>query len=1140
MRFEMSSVNESSIVWYGYIKLRQFDALGAELPESVVDPRWISHLRPVNVPAEYRENGRIHPDAVKIVLMVEISGTDAKFDDDGKAIVGADAEGCRPRLRITHLALRNAEELPFPKYADNSFVEGVSGEPGDRAIVLGNTRTNSFFFATRSQASWGDCLQLRREEQLFYPAGSGTVEAWIKPSAWNTSINTAFIFDAQNGDTYYGSNSGEHLTLSYKHSTGALSLLLKDYLGTKYTGNCVRKIPLGEWTHVAVQWTVGGSAELFINGENLLTIAIPDFNALDLAGLECPNDYGPVEFFFGCHAAAVRQRTVWYDHGYYPIFEGAADLLRVSTGARYPSEGFTPQRSFSLDTDTRALFDFNRSFDGVSGGGIGFISGTLRSVVDRVDHQLDVTNGGIQESVWYYAQEILPQVDPDKIFNHEHYTNLPTNDDFLKARKCESKTMVLAPGEGFVLPEGVLSDYVEIRNDGDTTLVYPTVFNQGDLDLRSYCGIRDSLGLDDLEPEDRANGIFQLMIDSSDYYMIHTAMFDKGSDLVDGAENSSMLLLNSYCGFECGPLNNIAKTVFACAGDMPSSMTIGYGHAFEEVLFDGKNHMYDLSAQQFITAMDNETSASEMDLDEQPGALARQGRAPSFYVRKSTRYLTGADPDYNEKFAMSLNPRERFIMWFDNNGEQNDLVWNYRPSGVNYNEICGAKSSGGYSVWRLNRFFPQAANGFLVFDGRYDETNPAFVSADEHSFVYSVNTCYPIVAANYTATLWDGSVASVEISTDNGSHWRPMSEGLIRYPVRGRRAYLVKVLAAPAQVKRFHAMTEVQINARVLSGRARSGQNLYTLTAESGERAKVTIGYRLPAKQIVIRGGAYTGTIPGAERQLVVVDPTSPLALEVEGASADARVKTFGGLSATLANGVLTVSAGTLAKGFGAVDIIDGDAVKQLTVLVSPNARLVTAGGGLVGQGDATLLPAAEGRVQPCVNFTGTGSQASANFASLPAGKYAILNLCRFASHSASYQTAGILMTVGGDETTSCSCSRDINSACCYYKARYGTKGGRSNFKWDYPNDPATSYPTEMMRVFDIGTAFSQVDFTGTKDASEGVELAAVLVVPVDKAAEEEFYCDIIKVLCGLNCQPWRVAEKPIRTRRLGTVLVVQ
>jgi len=41
-------------------------------------------------------------------------------------------------------------------------------------------------------------------------------------------------------------------------------------------------------------------------------------------------------------------------------------------------------------------------------------------------------------------------------------------------------------------------------------------------------------------------------------------------------------------------------------------------------------------------------------------------------------------------------------------------------------------------------------------------------------------------------------------------------------------------------------------------------------------------------------------------------------------------------------------------------------------------------------------------------------------------------------------------------------------------------------------------------------------------NATAGAELAAVLLTPY---VDEEFHCNLQKVLGGLNCQPWRVGR---------------
>jgi hypothetical protein len=60
------------------------------------------------------------------------------------------------------------------------------------------------------------------------------------------------------------------------------------------------------------------------------------------------------------------------------------------------------------------------------------------------------------------------------------------------------------------------------------------------------------------------------------------------------------------------------------------------------------------------------------------------------------------------------------------------------------------------------------------------------------------------------------------------------------------------------------------------------------------------------------------------------------------------------------------------------------------------------------------------------------------------------------------------------------------------------------------------------MRRFDC-PAFDHLDYWLWQERPEGVEVAAVLVLP---APDEAFYCDLLKVLGGLNCEPWMVEEE--------------
>jgi len=1121
VRLELDVTSKSKMTWGGFIRIRQFDAAGKELPEPVVDPRWTSHMRPPEKLTCYRENGRLHPDAKRVKVCIELRSANTSYDNHGLPL--ADAAAPKAKLLVSHLVLRSGAELPFPKYDDACFAAGVSGAAHDTALVLGGEAARGFFYATRSMASWTSMQEVRKEEQAFFPSGDGTVEAWFRPESWPAKGTVTLIEGSHHNLPQFSPRNtrGQLVALEYLPAEKRLAFLLKDMADKTFTGAAKVDLPTGKWTHLALQWAAGKAAELFIDGKKVASVALAKFKTLNLAKAEHPNNEHVSECFLGGGYLNLRQlETPTLPHR--PIFNGVVDLWRVSTGARYAGD-FTPAKTLAVDAATRALFAFDRAFDGVSGGGSRFISGSYRAMTDRVDHTLAV--GG--RKVQYYPAEINADVDPYKVLDINNYPDLPDAAAFKAARMTETKRATLAPGGTLDIDvaDEAYMDFIELANVSDRTLRYPIVLNTGDIDPRSFGDLADTMNLESVSDRDRANRIFQYVLRASDYFMNHSLTFATDSDAPNNVEYQALTMLNAYCGFECGPLNNMTANLFACVGGCPSSQTAGYGHSFEQVFYDGKNHIYDLSAQKFFPAMDNETSEHLGEAEEQPGSFHRIGANPDHFLREGGRRTTTVQsPAYREKVAMSLRPGERFRVWFDNDGQCNDLQCNgvverstHMPR-ENYDAQTHAAAKS-WHVYRVNRFFPHYGNGFIVYEGRPDAANPAFTRVAADGVTYRVDSCYPIVAARYAATRADGSSVPMQICTD-GKTWRDLPDGLLTYPVRGRRAYSVRACAAVADIATFKATTEVQVNVRIFPGRLRTGVNTLTLKAADGGPTRLTVQWRRAAKPIEIAGGVYSGTIRGAERQLAVLDPKQgPLSLAVSGVSAGAKAVSYGGVSATLASGKLSIAPQDGFTGFTAVDVVDGEAVKQLTVLVCPGARLVTAEAFRL-EGGAHLLPAGSDRVQPCVMLTNANDVATATFAPIPAGRWTLMTLDRFESHPKTPRDPGLSVNLPKRKTAT-SCGFPVNDAANFYKAQYGRKGERANFKWDFPYLASTKYYTHMMDIFDAPEGLTSLRFTGAQQPA-GAELAAVLLTPY---VDEEFYCNLQKVLAGLNCQPWRVGR---------------
>ena len=1150
--FDVKSL--TPMVWGGTLKVVQVDANGNDLPEAVSDPRWTSQMRPYNKLTCYNEDGVFHPRAAKLRVEFGLRSEDRVVDAYGLPFAGDKSAALLAKLLVSRVVVRAGQLLPFPKFDDACFPVGVSGQAGDTALALGGKAGASFWYQTHSHAAFAQGHQFRDERACFFPTQAGTVEAWFRSDWSRMAGNVATFFQYHQGYVAIERHEGKGtiVGLTWNRTTKVLALLMQDGTFRDFEGKAKVELPDDTWFHLALQWTPCGVAQVFLDGTCVLTVSLKDFKPFaDIADKanKHPNDQSGMEFFVGCDARGSRMPNYEGASKDYPPLEGALDLLRVSTGCRYAG-AFVPARQVIVDGDTRALFAFDRSFDGVSGGGLAFIPGCYRASRDRVDHVLVVDGKPVQ----YYPPANLPENDPAKVLDIHNYPVMPKPAEYLAARREVRRIFEdVKPGEviAYTAPKDAYPDFIEVANTGTKPLVYPIAVGRGELDVRSFGDLAEGLNLAGATDRDKANRLFQMVINASDYFMNHNTIFPYGSDMPQCVCYDAMVVINSYCGFECGPLNNMAANMFATVANCPAVQTGGYGHSFEEVFYDGKNHIYDLSAQKFFPSMDNETAAYLREVGDQPGIHNRVRYSPDHFMRKGTRGHHVQNPDYRAKVGVTLNPGERFRVWRGNNGQGNNLqcknlygkkcTWD-DPDATSYaprfEKETGALAAK-HPVRRIDRFFPDFSNGFITFDGKPAKANPAFVNVASDSFCYDVKSGYPITWARYGAILKNGQGAPLEISTDFKTFRAlpaPGADGTVAldYLVRARHGYWIRVKAPITEVVRFTAATEVIVNRRTFPGHTKPGANELTLKAVSGDSARVTVQWRENVKEIKVSGGLYSGTIPGFERQTVLVDPAHPLTLAVTGASPVAKAKATTGLKAELANNVLTIVAADAEPRVGAVMIADGEATRELTVVSCANARMLIAAEG-VCKGGATVVPPDADRVQAAVMCRTRGDGVDFRMAPLAAGRYLLFGCTRFESgltkgeHGArafEVKVPGVKSLARKEKGKMVSEPRfgcAANGNCDFLKAPYGYKGGRGNWKWDYPfvqDSRGSSW--SGWEVFPMAfPATDALSITMLSGREKGVELAGVLVVP--DTVSQDFRGELKKVFCGLNCQPARI-----------------
>ena len=170
-------------------------------------------------------------------------------------------------------------------------------------------------------------------------------------------------------------------------------------------------------------------------------------------------------------------------------------------------------------------------------------------------------------------------------------------------------------------------NWVEIACPPDgRPLSAPFLRKPGEVDPRSYGNIAQSLDLSDCTtPHGKVRKAFDFMIRSTDYFTFQGAEFRKGENVPYTAESASLLAINSYACFECGPLNTIASGIFINSLGCPAVLTFGNGHLFQQVWLNGKPRVFDLSAQQYFPSRDMDDAASLEELETDIYLLAGQG-----------------------------------------------------------------------------------------------------------------------------------------------------------------------------------------------------------------------------------------------------------------------------------------------------------------------------------------------------------------------------------------------------------------------------------------------------------------------------------------------------------------------------------
>lgn len=1094
----------SKLPWNFSLAVSQLDEHGKPLPSSVTDPRWSSMFAAGPQEVVNRAAGRLDPRARTLRVFLRTYTSPAKLDHYGKPL--AEKRQGEAEFLLTDLQIRSGTVLRFPGRNPAQFTAGIDG---GKAYHLNGKHAP--FFNANPPCVWSEGVKnLTAQTEYHWSKGDGTFEAWIKPEFTAKDKENTIIEAYQNFRKTL-------LNLVYRPSGKQFHLTIRDFREKTVSLTANAELPAKKWSHIAVCWSGKNGIALFLNGKKIAANADFHFAPAELERAKRCDDIMPDNISLGIAARPVRNIPTAMKPS--ELLKGALDKVRISTRARY-TDDFTPDRDLRCDESTCAFFDYENTFDGTHGTGDRFIAGSLVSYDSPLADVMTAErreNGTVRtETVRVIPEKIVPENHPHNTLPTCNYPQMSAVQDFHAAREPRKRTFSIRSGETvrITVPEKVYMDSLTISCPPDgKPLEGPILLNSGDLDVRSYGDLADTMfsANEKLSDAERTIRMFGFMYRVSDYFMSHQPRMTEQNTL-GGAEYDGLRQLVSYCGFECGPLNNLTMNMFIYLLRLPASMTAGNFHSFEQVFYDGRWRLFDLSAQTYFPSRRQNDAASLEEIEEDPVLLSRFRFLGSshFYRLRAREYSRwGLQPQPRRVYT--LNPGESFRVCWQNNGVYNDLqrttaqaAERLKSVGRDVTAETGVRASRKNDrIKQVDRPFPHYASGFLTFNGKVSAANPAFSQVTDKSFVYRVNLPYPVVAASCRA---EGTGLVYEISYDNGKNWRrlPVSgDGTCRLTleVRARHGYLIRVTGSRSG--KFHSETNVQMNPRVLTGALHQGENALTLKSDVPGKALISYAYRADTGKTIKLGNVLSwGAIPGEEKQMIPLNPGEKWEISAENLSPDARLETTRGIRAERNGGTIRISATDPAARIGGLTIRDGNAVKQIAVAVVPGSRWIPAS-GMRAESGAELLPPDDTRTMPVLKSKKGNIKVVYPFAPIRTGRYMVFHIGRNPLKT----NLSILIRREENGKAGMPLLRKTNNAAEFYKVEKLLW----RFRWDYPIQGV--YPYEMMRAL----KFPACDSMTVRYMCPDLEIAGALLLPAD---DPDFLSEFRKYCCGFNYQP--------------------
>ncbi len=825
------------------IELQQFREDGSQIPEYVIQSRWLSIELAQGQLVQFCERGRINPETTMVNVRVRVR-CDARDADTRKRLTGQESFFT---VWMDRFVFRPGERWPWPGLTNAGFVEGaLEDAPLNRGFEFTGQRRLAFNGASEGTLTSGRYNP--DPKSVHWGLEAGTLEFWCRPS-WDSDDGVEHVFFH---GIAYGHRSQSRLRKLNADGKNQLEFSIADAESTQRTVRGSATLQAGEWYHVAATWNFPrGHVQLFVNGKKIAERG-PDTEAWPSSVVAEGGDKKSkgIGIMENDTRSMPMQAFIGGDKGWSERYaaEAVLDEFRISDVARY-TEDFTPSRQeFQVDANTRVLFHLENERDGVHDSDDAFVRGHLGSELPDQEQNVPL--------------EIL---EDEKIERQMVLVKPHASDDLFEANRASNRMTVTRSFRKLADPRFVeyrerqaeytvrrMEDSLTINVEGDLDpLMRSVTFKSADEDSAettllprwrandnvvpfSVADIAATLGSQAKSDAEKAHEVFNYTLETTNYYDAH---FCETLPTHHRSRVSYTLLkaLNIYAFDQCGPMNHMLRKLFLAAG-ISSSNASGTHHQFEQAFYDGGWRLFDLSSRLYWLERDNATALSRRGMEEDLYLKMRQGGDPNAWFRgRRTRATFGsAERPHNMDFPLSSGENISFCWhnegrWFERTGDRNPIPLAKIPPSFGNGAIVYEPNSAGENTILDNM---ELLNDGLSVLRPKDPAKPA-------SLTYRAQCPYIFsdaqVSGSFSAQKPDA--VKLSLSFDEGKNWTEVwsnksNSGKIEADllehVTARYGYWLKLTFAPehnSEVTDLKVRTTFVASPLALPGKLSLGEN---------------------------------------------------------------------------------------------------------------------------------------------------------------------------------------------------------------------------------------------------------------------------------------------------------------------------